>query len=479
MDKKNMTPPSGDDASWLDDLLVASDYGEDAIRDISGSVEDLELERILREAKSGKWDPVEEPSNEPEPAIVINPAPVQPPRPAFEDPEIAASVNLEDDYEEEPEEDAPEEYEEDEVFVDPDRKVRPKRKGGYGLFAIPHLASVIIWITIVAICGASLGNLLWVCATDVLAFGREDRVTTITISSSDEGNMDAIASKLQSAGLIKYKPLFLLYASISGAEEKISAGTFELNTKFDYNALVKGMSATSSYRESVKVTIPEGYTCAQIFALLEEKGVCSAAELKAYRVQSDYWFLEGSKADAEYPLEGFLFPDTYNFYIGDTPQGVFRRLLARFDEILDDEMKGYLQDSKYSLYEVIIIASMIEKESVGSNDNLYISHVINNRLDKPWEFPYLNIDATIIYGQGGNNDYIDKELDSPYNTYTNKGLPPTPICNPSRMSILATLSPAQPEGKGPCYYYALNPSAGRHEFFENDDDFYNFLNSLK
>lgn len=466
MENKNINPPSGDDTSWLDDLLASSNYGEDAIEDLSSSVEDMELERIIREAKADEWDLTDiiesqQPDYE---------EPVPAPQPAFEDPEVAAQV-----YWEEDEEAAPQEETEEEIFEESDRKVRPKRKSSYGLFGLPHFASILIWIGIVAVCGISLGRLLWICATDVLAFGREDRVTTITITNSDVGNIDAIADKLYNAGLIKYKQLFRFYASLSSADEKISAGTFELNTLFDYNALVKGMSSTSSYRESVKVTIPEGYTCAQIFALLEEKGVCSAAELKAYEVQSEYWFLEGTNENAEYPLEGFLFPDTYNFYIGDSAKGVFRRFLARFDDIFTDELKTYVDSSKYSLYEIMTIASMIEKESAGSSENYDISSVIYNRLNNPASFPFLDIDATIVYAQGGNNEFIDKDLDSPYNTYKYKGLPPTPICNPSLLSIQAALAPTDTK----YHYYALDPSTGLHHFSKTYAEHLAFLESIK
>ena len=466
MENKNINPPSGDDTSWLDDLLASSNYGEDAIEDLSSSVEDMELERIIREAKADEWDLTDIiESQQPD---YEEPAPA--PQPAFEDPEVAAQV-----YWEEDEEAAPQEETEEEIFEESDRKVRPKRKSSYGLFGLPHLASILIWIGIVAVCGISLGRLLWICATDVLAFGREDRVTTITITNSDVGNIDAIADKLYNAGLIKYKQLFRFYASLSSADEKISAGTFELNTLFDYNALVKGMSSTSSYRESVKVTIPEGYTCAQIFALLEEKGVCSAAELKAYEVQSEYWFLEGTNENAEYPLEGFLFPDTYNFYIGDSAKGVFRRFLARFDDIFTDELKTYVDSSKYSLYEIMTIASMIEKESAGSSENYDISSVIYNRLNNPASFPFLDIDATIVYAQGGNNEFIDKDLDSPYNTYKYKGLPPTPICNPSLLSIQAALAPTDTK----YHYYALDPSTGLHHFSKTYAEHLAFLESIK
>lgn len=462
MDNKNTNSPSGDDTSWLDELLASSNYGEDAIQNLSGSVEDMELDRIIREAKADEWDLTD---------IIESQQPdyeeaVPAPQPAFEDPEVAAQVYWdEEELYEEAEEENPEES---------DRKVRPKRKNSYGLFGLPHFASILIWIGIVAVCGISLGRLLWICATDVLAFGRQDQVTTITITNSDVGNIDAIADKLYNAGLIKYKQLFRFYASLSSADEKISAGTFELNTLFDYNALVKGMSASSSYRETVKVTIPEGYTCAQIFALLEEKGVCTVAELKAYEVQSDYWFLEGTNENAEYPLEGFLFPDTYQFYIGDNAKGVFRRFLARFDDIFTDELKTYVDSSKYSLYEIMTIASMIEKESAGSSENYDISSVIYNRLNNAAAFPYLNIDATIVYAQGGNTDVIDKELDSPYNTYKHKGLPPTPICNPSLLSIQAALAPTDTK----YYYYALDPSTGLHHFSKTYSEHQDFLNSL-
>lgn len=466
MENKNNTPSSGEDTSWLDELLASSDYGEDSIADISRSVEDLELERIIKESKEDEWDLTD--IIESQQSEYAQPVP----EPAFDDPEVAAQVYWDEN---EIDEEVYDEVEEDAYYEESTRKVRPKRKDSYGLFGLPHLASVIIWIGIVALTGISLGRLLWVCATDVLAFGREDRVTTITITNSDVGDMEAIADKLHSAGLIKYRQLFLFYASLSNAEEKISAGTFELNTLFDYNALVKGMSSSSSYRETVTITIPEGYTCAQIFALLEEKGVCSAAELKAYKVQSDYWFLQGSNKDAEYPLEGFLFPDTYNFYVGDTARGVFRRFLARYDEIFTDELKEYLKSSKYSLYEIMTVASMIEKESAGSRENYDISSVIYNRLNNPSAFPFLEIDATIVYAQGGKADVIDKNLNSPYNSYKTKGLPPTPICNPSLLSIQAALSPTSTK----YYYYALDPSTGLHHFSKTYSEHLSFLNSLK
>ena len=487
MDDKNLNPSAEGDTAWLDEILESSDYGEDILKQMqpltnTPAAKDDDIDKILQEVMADNWDLTETILNAPPVSIYDDESNEE--FTAFDDfPAEADALDAEgedweyDDGDEESEEEEAAEEEEEEI--DPSRKVRPKRKNGYGLFGLPHLVSTLIWIAIVVTAGISLGRLLWICATDVLAFGREDRTVTVTITAHD--GIEDIADKLFNAGLIEYKDLFLFYADLSSAEKKISTGTFELNTLFDYKALVTGMSATSSYRETVKVTIPEGYTCAQIFALLEEKGVCTADELMAYEVQSDYWFLEGSKTDAEYPLEGFLYPDTYNFYIGDSAKGVFRRFLARFDDIFTEEFRAHivtLNDelgSDYDLYDIMIIASMIEKESAGSSENYDISSVIHNRLTHAWDFPYLNIDATIVYAQGGESEEIDKELDSPYNTYLYKGLPPTPICNPSLLSIQAALAPADTD----YYYYALDYDLGMHHFSETKAEHDKFVESQK
>ena len=380
------------------------------------------------------------------------------------------------------------------------RKVRPKRKNGYGLFAIPHLISTGIWAALILLIGISLGRLLWLGAADVLAFGRQDRPVTITITTAD--TLDTITNKLHNAGLIKYPNLFKLYAKLAKVEEKgkISTGTFELNTLYDYHALVGGMSATSSYRESVKVMIPEGYTCAQIFAMLEENGVCTVAELENYAATSEfasYWFLDGMERGSKYCLEGFMYPDTYEFYTNDTPQRIFHKFLSRFDEMFDDEMvakidelnerlaaiyrsrgfsQSYIDENKLTIYKVVIIASMIEKETAHTGEIRTISSVIYNRLTNPGNYPYLNIDATLVYALGGKTELTteDKKLDSPYNTYLYKGLPPGPISNPGMFSLKAALDPLDTG----YYFYALDPSIHEHKFFKTYDEHKDFLASL-
>ncbi len=417
-----------------------------------------------------------------------------------EQPEVISSIppliteEAPDNVSQQPEED------DDEEFDTAKPKRRPKAKKGYGLLGIPHLLATVVWLAIAGLIGVSLGRMLWICAAEVLAFGREDQPISITITDEELGDIDAIAEKLKDAGLIERIDLFKFYADLTDAAEEISAGTFTLNSRYDYHALVKAMSFHSTARETVELLIPEGYSCAQIFALLEENKVCTKAELEEYAAEGqleDYWFLEGVTRGDRYCLEGYLFPDTYEFYINDAPGRVLTKLLDNFDYRFTDIMKDkiaplndrmaailadrgfsqeYIDAHKFTIREIIIIASMIEKETANDAESHDISSVIYNRLTNPEVYFYLNIDATIIYALEGNIDPVtgrtkpltaeDLELDHPYNTYNHKGLIPGPISNPGRNSIIAALDPNQTN----YYYYVYNPNTSQHIFAKNQTE---------
>lgn len=367
-------------------------------------------------------------------------------------------------------------------FDRPARKGRPKRKKGEGLLGIPNILATVVWLTLIVAIGVTLGRMLWVCAADVLAFGREDKAVTITVYDSD--TMDDIVEKLHDAGLIRYKSLFNLYASISDAEEDIDPGIYDLNTRYDYHALVNMMSASSNRTVVEDVLIPEGYTCKQIFELLEEKRVCTAVDLAAYAASGelkDYWFLENVDRGSEYCLEGYLFPDTYDFYKNASPKEVLEKMLDNFDYRFNEEMRAQLDTlnanvtgGAFTIREVTIVASLIEKESAAPAESAKIAGVIYNRLFNWGSTPaYLNIDASIIYAQGGISDHIDTSLDSPYNTYTNTGLTPTPISNPGLSSLKAALAPESHN----YYYYVLNPSTGMHTFSTTYEEHTSYVNA--
>ena len=396
---------------------------------------------------------------------------------------------------EQPEEEVTEETEEAEEKEEPApqrvrqenppvRKRRPKNKHAYGLLSIPHILTTIVWLALVVAIGASLGRMLWMCAADVLAFGRPDQTVYVTITKTD--TLDTVAEKLHRAGLINYPGLFKLYGKLSNIMDDLSIGTYELNTLYDYHALSTSMSEKPAMRVTVKVTIPEGYNCAQIFKLLEEKEVCTVAELENYASNSqfaDYWFLEGTERGNKYCLEGFLFPDTYEFYVDSDAKEVYIKLLAAFDYRFTDTMKeklvklneylnakmkkqgldqSYIDSHQITIREVVIIASLIEKESSGIEDDSYnISSVIYNRLTNPGNHPYLGLNSTLVYYTGRSElTSEDFQDDHPYNTYTRPGLVPGPIANPGRASLDAALDPSDTG----YYYFVLNPKTGTHEY---------------
>lgn len=371
----------------------------------------------------------------------------------------------------------------------PTHKGRPQRKKGAGLLGIPHLIAAVIWLMIIVAIGVSLGRVIWVCAADVLAFGRENKEVTISITTDD--TLEDVAAKLHENGLIHYPDLFLLYLDLTDAEEegKITSGTFTLNTIYDYMALVTAMSPHSGSRTVIEdVLIPEGYSCRQIFALLEEKGICKASELEEYAANGelkDYWFLEGVERGDKYCLEGFLFPDTYDFYENSSPRQALEKLLGGFEYRFTEELynqlnnlnvrlsemmrkngcsDSYIADNQLDLQDLLTVASLIEEETSNNSESYNIASVIYNRLTQDQAYErYLNIDAAIFYALGEHKEALtaeDLQIDSPYNTYTNAGLVPGPITNPGLASIKAALDPADTG----YYYYVLDPSTGCHDF---------------
>ena len=360
---------------------------------------------------------------------------------------------------------------------------------------MPLFVKVILYVVIVGLIAVGLGYGAWECAQDVMAFGRSDDSHSITIA--ENASVDEIAQQLHDEGFIQYPWLFKLYCKLTKSGSEIEPGTYELSYNYDYHALIKGMVADSPNRATVRVTIPEGYSCRQIFELMEKSNVCTAEALKqcAAETDFDYWFLEHVPEGQEYPLEGFLFPDTYDFYEDDDPERVLDKLLTNFDRKFTDKARSqldllneylaekyrdmdfdddYIASHQFTIYELITVASMIEKESGGAAESGLIASVIYNRLCDPNSFPNLEIDATIVYALGGVDHALtnaDLQVDSPYNTYTHAGLPVGPISNPGLSSISAALNPSDSN----YYFYALDEDTGMHHFSETYEEHQAFL----
>lgn len=345
---------------------------------------------------------------------------------------------------------------------------------------MPLFVKIILYVVIVAVVSVGAGYAAWACATDVLAFGRSS--DTIQVTVPENASLDAIADMLHENGLIQYPWLFKLYCKFTHSAGRMDAGTYELAYNYDYHALVSGMTESGGTRTTVRVMLPEGATCAQIFALLEKNEVCTAEKLQesAANTHFDYWFLEDIPYGETNRLEGFLFPDTYDFYVNDDPDRVLEKLLSNFNRKFSDDAsaqletlntalaerwtakgydESYIEAHRMTIYDLVTVASMIEKETASAKESSTIASVIYNRLCDPANYPYLNVDATIVYALGGVDGaltYEDTQIDSPYNTYNRNGSARRTDLHPGLSSISAALNSADTS----YYYYALDDSTG-------------------
>lgn len=355
---------------------------------------------------------------------------------------------------------------------------RPKRRKRRGM----GFGGAILYVVLVIGVSALLAGLAWLAAGDVLALNKPELEAVVTLEESlfttkeikdKDGetttvrvaDVDAVADRLQEAGLIDYPLVFKLFAAFTKGERKLAPGTYTLNTDMDYRAIIAGMGPRSLSRATVDVTIPEGFTALQIFQRLEEHGVCEVSKLREAAANYDFKFsfLQNVVPLGDYRrLEGYLFPDTYTFYENDDAVNVLNKMILRFDEKFTDAMRRTVTENGHTIREIVIIASLIEKETTGA-DQTTISEVIWNRLASE-NYPKLQIDATVQYILPERKEYLtydDLAIDDPYNTYLYAGLPAGAIANPGESSIRAAMNP---DGSG-YYFYALGDD-GEHHFFK-------------
>ncbi len=339
---------------------------------------------------------------------------------------------------------------------------------------------VLIYIIFVIGISTLLAGIGWVWANDVFALNKATHTAIITVPQTypKEYTFGDLVDELHQEGIIEYKMVFRLYSVFSHAEEKIMPGTYELDTNMDYHALVTSMGSRSASRMTVKVTIPEGYTLAQTFQLLEDKQVTTVAKLNDMAANWDYAFsfLQDLPLGNPNRLEGYLFPDTYEFYMGEDAKTVINKMLVNFDRRLTDELREIIAGKERSIHDIITVASLIEKETDGS-DQTTIASVIYNRLGSNVTNGKLEIDATVQYALPERKEKLtleDLEVDSPYNTYKYAGLPAGPIANPGMAAIRAAIYPASTS-----YYWYVLGEDNVHHFFGNYDKFVSYKNSLK
>lgn len=337
---------------------------------------------------------------------------------------------------------------------------------------VSAVIKALVYIIVIITVSSALAIFALSCANDIFAFVKEERTVEVVIP--DYATTDELSEILAEAGAIEHPWLFRFYCDLKGVDEDPAydfvGGSYTVSTNMNYDTLMLSFVERVTLT-TVRLTFPEGSTVDEMIAIFEANG-CSTREkfrecMKTYDFGAEYEFLKDIDMTGRYYLlEGYLYPDTYDFYTGRSPEYYLCRMLDQFEKVF--RRSGFFklaEESDYTLDEIMTIASVIEKEAYQVNDFEIVSSVIHNRLKAPETFPFLECDSTVVYAlscEAGKRvtDITgeDLKLDNPYNSYIKEGLTPGPICNPSYNSIACAFDPADTGNK--TYYYFVSDRYG-------------------
>lgn len=337
----------------------------------------------------------------------------------------------------------------------------------------------IAWIVSVVLIAAMLSAFLITGMNDLLAINRsEDAVVTVKIPK--DADIDTVTTALKDGGVIAEPNYFKMYA-IATKNDTFSQGTYKLKKNMDYQAIITNLQGTSNRTDTIEVTIIEGMNVLEIADKLEKEGALGNKTeflnlCNSNKFDNDYDFLKAipNAKDRYYKLEGYLYPDKYEFYVNEDPASIIYKILNNYEKRIYEKQAfdGYEKlisvkkmleksDDDYTLDEIMTIASIIQAEAADSDDMYYISSILRNRLDAGDDegVTNLGLDSTKYYPYRSKDKLpadIAASYKSRYDTYDNAGLPPGPICNPGMEAIKAALTPYDTS-----YYYFCHDSNGK------------------
>ena len=324
---------------------------------------------------------------------------------------------------------------------------------------------LILVIVGILIIGGGLGALYFVPNT----FAQDDGTQVVVIEKGQTGT--EIADMLFERGLIRSTQGFKLWLYLSGTNDKLQTGHYQIPNKVTVRELISLLQ--EGHVESIRITIPEGYTVGDIAIVLEKNQIMKAkdflAEAKTY---IPYPYMKGTKP-ATYPVEGFLFPSTYEIPVGATPRDVIQMMADEMNRYLTPAVKKQIQAQHMSIHDFVTLASIVERESLFDADRPTIAGVFKKRLAHG--IP-LQSDATISYVLGYAKENVtigDTQLQSPYNTYVSKGLPPGPIANPGKKALDAVLHSENTD-----YLYFVADKEGHNHFSKSYEEHLAAVNKI-
>lgn len=290
-------------------------------------------------------------------------------------------------------------------------------------------------------------------ASDLFGLNQPDEIIEVTIPQGS--GMKEVAKILKENRVIDQSITFRLYLSLlkSGTDEQMQPGKYNFNSNMAYDELIIALRTGKTASEEKRLTFIEGWTMLEIANHLEKNNICDADEFIAFLdndADYSYEFFGAIENDPlrYHKLEGYLFPDTYDFYIGESVESVARKFIRNFNDKMTTEMKGRMQDLNMTLDEVIILASVIQKEAGESDDMRLVSSVFHNRLNSGGTYPKLQSDVTILYVENDIKPRLqmaNQPMYDAYNTYERDGLPVGAICNPGLDAVMAALYPEDTE----------------------------------
>lgn len=334
---------------------------------------------------------------------------------------------------------------------------RRRRKRGLTVFAKIMVAIIIVGISIF------LALAIIFSAQEIFGLNKPDK--SIMVEIAPNSGVQQIAEELEAKGVIQSAEMFRAYYKLAKLNGKFQYGSYSLNSNMSYEMIVNELSKYSTVRDEISVTFPEGFTLYQMAQRLEAKGVCKADDFINVLNTHDFGY-DFEKGISENPLryhklEGYLFPDTYNFFKNDNPVNVAAKMLSNFDKKCSPELQAKFEKLGFTLEDAITVASIVQKEAGDTEEMRKVASVYFNRLKNKGEYPNLQADPTKGYARELKlqMSITDQEILDAYDTYEGKGLPPGPICNPGIDALNAVADPEQTE-----YYYFCS-NLDTREFF--------------
>jgi UPF0755 protein len=300
----------------------------------------------------------------------------------------------------------------------------------------------------------------------VASSGEQEPEAPAKIEVVKGDTLSSVAEKLEQAGIIESAFMFKVEARMGGYGTEIKTGEYTFARGEDGDKILQKLTAGEAV-PTLAITIPEGLNLGQTAQEVAKQSNVPAAEFEeaARRTDYGYGFLEDPAIET---TEGFLFPKRYEFEEGTTAPLMVTRMLEQYlleTQTLD--ISGAKERLNLTEYELVTVASLIEKEASNPEERPLVASVIYNRIRQ--DMP-LQIDATVQYALERPKEELslaDLKIDSPYNTYENTGLPPGPICSPGRQSLEAAINPAETD----YLYYVLKPNGEEHFFTSNYNEF--------